>query len=910
MRFLTCLLVLLSPLFLVAQTDIRGVITDGDQVLPGVYVELENTNIRGITDASGVYELYNVPNGSYKLVVSYIGYTNQLIDIEANGGTIVQDFILNEGNTLSEVVINARLEGQAQALNERKNRANITEIIAAKQIERFPDANVGDALKRMAGINVQYDQGEARFANIRGTAPELSSITINGERVPSAEAEKRFVQLDLIPADMVASVEVNKAVTPDLDGDAIGGSINLVTQKASGKQKISGTVGSGYLALAQKPIWKGKLKYSNRFANDKIGLILNASVLDKKVRSDNMEAEWEFRDENDKDNTLYTSDLQVRQYYVERLRQSYGATLDFQLNKNHNVYVNGNYNWRNDWENRYRLRYKSIKVDESGASKAEIRRQTKGGVKNNKYGRLEDQKMKALRIGGDHYFGKVKANWSVSALEANEKRPNERYISMRNKKVPITLDLNDIRRPMVSVADANDADLSSNYSLKEVSEENQFTEEKDRNARFDIQVPVLYGANKSYVKFGSKFKQKAKQRDNKFKEYEPTDEDAFVASALAQLQDQTHKNYSAGNYAIGNFVKREFLGDLNLAEGFENEDILEELAGNFNAKEKVFAAYAMYNQTIGEKFNFIVGARFENTAVNYAGKIFDGETLKDSGEKSDDYSNFLPGLHVNYKITPWTNVRAAWTNTLARPNYYDLVPYQEIDTEDNKIKIGNPALEATTSMNVDLMLEHFFKNVGVISAGVFYKDLSNVIADQTENDFNFQGNVYDKFSQPVNAGNASLLGLEFGVQRRLDFLPSVLKNLSFYANYTYNQSKLSNITLSGREKEVLPLAGTPKHLMNMSLAYDTKKFDVRLSYNTASAFIEEYGDEKFYDRWYDKVAYLDVNAQYKISSNWRMYFSLNNILDQPLRYYQGHVDRTMQVEYYGIQGKIGVKFKY
>ena len=817
---------------------------------------------------------------------------------------------MNEGQQLEEVIINGRLLGQAKALSERKNRGNISEIVDAAQIERFPDANMGDALKRLSGINVQYDQGEARFANIRGVAPELSSITINGERIPSAEAEQRFVQLDLIPADMIQTIELNKAVTPDLDGDAIGGSVNLVTQKARSGQMLKGKIGSGYNFLTAKPLYKGQLSYSNRFANDKIGFIANVSILDKFIRSDNVEAEWDRLE----DGTVYTNDQQIRQYHLERLRQSYSAIFDYDIAKGHNIFVSGMYTKREDWENRYRLRYRDIEQDDDGNWVTEIRKQTKGGPSGNKFGRLEDQRMYSLRVGGDHLFGNMEVNWAYVNMYASEDRPNERYISMRNKDVVIdNLDLSNPRTPMVVITDGTQGDLSSISSLREVTEEFQFTEETDNIGRIDFNQPVMFGKNSSNLKFGGKYKSKSKIRNNSFREFEPLDEDGFVSTALSNTKDITEDNFSAGNYTAGSFVNEEFLGGLEL-EGpdFEGEDVNEESAGNFDASEDVFAAYAMYTQSLGSTFDFIAGARFEQTSVNYSGTSYDTEEdlLSTTPNQSEDYSNFLPGLHVNYRPTGKFNIRAAWTNTLARPNYFDLVPYEEINTEDNEIALGNPALEATTAMNLDLMAELFFDNVGVVSCGVFYKDLTNVIATATQEDVEYNGNVYDDFAQPLNFGNATLIGFELGISRRLNFLPGALKNLSFYGNYTYNKSEVTEIVLEEREDEALPLVGTPKSVTNLSLAYDTKKLDFRVSYNLASSFIEEYGDEAFYDRWYDSVNYLDINADYELNDKWKLYMSLNNLLNQPLRFYQGEVNRTMQVEYYGPQIKAGLKFKF
>ena len=299
-----------------SQNILRGTVKDDlSNPIPDVNLVIQNTNYYATTNYDGKYSIYNIPDGAYKLVVSMIGFSEKEILINlSNSQTLRQDLILDEGVKLDEVIINARIAGQANALNTQKNRGNMVSIISKEQIERFPDANIGDALKRIAGINVQYDQGEARFANIRGTAPELNSVTINGERIPSAEGDKRSVQLDLIPADMIETIELNKAITPDMDADAIGGSINLITKKAPSKQRIKGTIGSGYSVLAEKLLYKGKLSYSNRFKDDKIGLILSVSVLDKQIRSDNVEAEWDYTDENQTAHTAFTSDMQIRKY--------------------------------------------------------------------------------------------------------------------------------------------------------------------------------------------------------------------------------------------------------------------------------------------------------------------------------------------------------------------------------------------------------------------------------------------------------------------------------------------------------------------------------------------------------------------------------------------------------------------
>ncbi len=147
---------------------------------------------------------------------------------------------------IGSVVVSGIVEGQRRALSIQKNNDGVSNIVAADQMSRFADANIGDAMKRIPGINVQYDQGEARFGQIRGTAPDLTSVTLNGNRLPSAEGDSRAAQLDLIPTDMIQTIEVHKVVTADMDGDAIGGSVNLVTKNSPYRQTVAATAGAGY----------------------------------------------------------------------------------------------------------------------------------------------------------------------------------------------------------------------------------------------------------------------------------------------------------------------------------------------------------------------------------------------------------------------------------------------------------------------------------------------------------------------------------------------------------------------------------------------------------------------------------------------------------------------------------------
>ncbi|MEO1261051.1 MAG: TonB-dependent receptor [Bacteroidota bacterium] len=899
-----------------AQTGILSGRVIDESKLPLVGATITIDEVRGTTaNEDGFYSILNLTAGTYPVRVSFIGFEDQEMEVTiTNGGNTKIDFEMKPGINLKEIVVTSQLRGQARALSNQLSNYNVTNIIAADQIGRFPDANIGDALKRIPGINVQYDQGEARFGNIRGTAPQLNAVTINGERIPSAEAEIRSIQLDLIPSDMIQTVEVSKAVTPDMDADAIGGSVNLVTRAAPYEQRISGTIGGGYNILAEEPTFNGSLIFGDRFANNKLGVILSASYFDNNLGSDNVEAEWTYDDANDNDmfdegEEFWPEEIQIRQYYLQRIRQSYSLSLDYQLDPNHTLFFKGIYNKRKDWENRYRSVFTDIEND-GGQWVAGLERQTKAGTDDIKHARLEDQEMMNFSLSGQHLFGKLSVNWSANYAKASEDRPNERYFEIATDgTVPVNVDFSNPEEPLIDAADAAFQNPSSSWELSEITEEFQYTEDEDMNGRVDFELPLMNGFYQNNLKFGARIRTKSKLRDNDFFEYEPVDDGVFQ-QGVSTTSDLSKDNFLAGDYSIGSFTTREYVGDLDLTgPQFEGERDLSELAGNFTASEDIYAAYAMLQQNIGEKFLVVAGLRLEQTNLEYEGFRFDDEegTL-DATEKSEsDYINVLPGLHLKYNLAPRSVLRFAYTNTLARPNYFDLVPFRQIE-DGEELSIGNPDLEATTSTNFDLMAEHYFGNIGIVSGGFFYKDINDFIVNQSFNSFTFEGTEWDLFTQPINGGNATLFGFEVAFQRQLDFISPALAGLGVYFNYTFTQSEVTDFNFEGREDEDLDLPGSPQHTLNASIAFEGKRFTSRLSFNYASDFIDEVGSEAFSDRYYDQVTYLDANVSYSISDKLVVYANANNLLNQPLRYFQGVSDRTMQAEYYNVRFDLGLKF--
>ncbi len=889
--------------------QLKGRILDNEKnPLPGAVVIIDSNKLSAVTDLDGFFSFANLSSGNHNLKVTYIGFLPVSKTIVVSEKSTVDDIVMSDtSRELNEVVVTGVFSGQQRAINAQKNNINITNVVSADQIGKFPDSNIGDALKRISGINVQYDQGEARFGQVRGTPAEFSSVTINGSRLPSAEGDIRNVQLDLIPSDMIQTIEVSKTLMPDQDGDAIGGSINLVTKNSPHRFTVGAVAGTGYNWISRKAQMNFGLTLGNRFFNDRFGVMLAASYNNAPAGSYNTEFIWE----KDDDGKIYVNDYQIRQYFVTRERQSYSLSLDWKFNDYNKIWFKGIFNNRNDWENRYRTTLKDMTPE----GKADVRVQTKGGTPDNRNARLERQRTMDFTLGGENRLGIFGIDWKLGYARASEERPNERYIDYRLKKQKFSIDLSNPREPLATPEEGSTITLNDDFSLKELTQQQEDIVEKDFKAALDFKTKL---SDRAKLKFGFKFVSKFKNKEIDFYEYTPIDEKAFDKDAFSHTVDMTTDRFMpSAKYKAGTFIDKYFLGFLNLDDKnqFESEQVAEELAGNYHARENVTSGYMRIDSRLADNLQFMGGLRVENTDLRYIGRIYDDETgeVSKTAPATSSYINFLPSLLLKWEINKDFLFRAGYNQSISRPKYSALVPGMKISRGDNEITVGNPGLKATTSHNIDLNAEYYWKSIGLVSAGLFYKRIEGFIVDEVAYNKEYEGNLWTKFTQPKNGGNANIFGVELAWQRDFSFITPAMKCLGLYATYTYTRSRITDFNFEGRENEKgLSLPGSPEHTANLSLYFDKCGFSARASFNYASAFIDEMGASSFYDRYYDAVKYLDLNVSYTFGRKTKItvYADCNNLLNQPLRYYQGSKDYTMQQEYYGVKFNGGVKVTF
>src|SRR6202171_5719527 len=218
--------------------------------LQGALVEIQPISKRVKSDSQGQFRVPDLPVGDYTVTATYVGLSpfTQLVKV-GPGQEVDVNGVLNVASQSDQVVVTAeQLQGEAEAINIERTAENIVQVLPANVITSLPNTNIADAVGRLPSVTLERDEGEGKYVQIRGTEPRLSNVTIDGVNVPSPEAV-RNVKLDAIPADLVDSVEINKTLSANQEGDAIGGSVNLVTKKATDQPYVSLTAMGGHTPI-------------------------------------------------------------------------------------------------------------------------------------------------------------------------------------------------------------------------------------------------------------------------------------------------------------------------------------------------------------------------------------------------------------------------------------------------------------------------------------------------------------------------------------------------------------------------------------------------------------------------------------------------------------------------------------
>jgi len=884
-----------------AMGAIRGRIMDDlmNSVLPGATIMQKGTNNGTTSDVNGEFFL-RVPVGDVEVEISYIGFKKYSEVVSVIDATVkdVEIKMISDATELQDVVITGVLQGQQRALNQQKSADNIKNIVSADQIGRFPDPNVAEALQRVPAVNVERDQGEGRYVLVRGLAPQFTNISINGEQIPSPEAGVRYVALDAVPADQLASIEVSKSLTPDMDGDAIGGSVNLITRTAQSEElgvHASGLM--GYNDISGKANFQGSLELSKRFLNNKLGIMINSSYYETERGSENWERDG--------------SDLELRDYGLTRTRLGLSSTIDYKLNDKNEIYFRTIYNRFTDREQRRRYIFVP---SESSFDDNEIERLSKD--------RLEKQIVTSFNLGAKHKLSRFNLDYEVSYSQAIQDTPFDNEIASVAEVDQLSTDFEtDVKFPSFTVNDlphTNSENIyldNSIYEFDEVVMGNTYAKDVNKTAKFNIEVPYNAGKADGILKFGGKVRFKEKSFDITENVFGYTGSEDLTLDQYAG--GPVNDDFLGNRYALrANADPDKFIKYFNAnRDQFElsvDDKLTTEAIEAYNATEDVYAGYLM-TKLQWSKLMLLGGFRYEHTKVVYNSfsVVNESEIIPEEGRT--DYGYLLPQLHIRYKVNESTNLRAAVTRSYARPNFSDIIPAQEININEGEGTIGNAQIKPVSATNIDILTEKYFGSVGILSGGVFYKRLNDFIFTKRFESTDYPGSegLPIDITQSQNGEDASLLGFEVAYQQNLTFLPGFLKGLSVYANYTFTNSIAK---IQSREDvdqtEKIRLPGQANHVGNFSLAYDVKRFNIRMSANFNGEYISEIGESVDEDLFVKDRVQLDATATVTITPKLRFFAEFLNITNQAFEVYQGTEDHYIQREFYSWWTRVGLKLDF
>ncbi|AVO59863.1 TonB-dependent receptor [Pseudomonas chlororaphis] len=792
-----------------------------------------------------------------------------------------------------------------QALKEQRSADSIKSVVHADGVGQLPDENVAEAAQRLPGISVERDQGEGRFVSVRGLGPDLNSVTINGTLVPAPESERRAVALDVLPSELVQSLSVIKTLTPDMDANSLGGTVDVQSLSAFDHKGLFYT-GSSEASYDQNthqtsPKFSGAI--SDRFSLgdgiDNFGVAAALSWQKRDFGSDNVETggAWDF------EQGAKLQELELRDYDISRERAGGGLNFDYKPDDLSSYYLRTLYSRYKDSETRNAASLEFAEPQAAGElGDAEGKRKLKQ--------REETQEIQSYVFGGERMFGL----WTLSGQAGYSRSSEDSPGHIANAVFEGSDDFadsgfydNDKPRPIVGQGFYN----PSNFSLDKVEWEKQRTTDTEKNLRLDLARDYDLSGYASQVKFGGKVSRRNKDNDLDAWVYKDFDELGFSDEQLNLSGFQKGSvDYRLGRFGpgISGGSIKQLIGGLDRDAFF---DETESRVNDFKIREDINAGYLMNTVDIDD-WRFIAGLRYEGTEFEAKGTgATDGEFQ--STETKRRYHHWLPGLHARYQLDKNTQVRAAWTKAVVRPTFGQLAPGFVID--DDEASFGNPDLKPLESSNLDLGIEHFMGRAGTVSAFVFYKDIKNFVYNT---DLAGTG-AWTNFSEAhtfANGDSAKLYGLELAYSQKFDWLPAPWNGLLLGANATFSRSdaeiKGFDAASGVNRKRSIDLPNQSDTIGNLMLGWENDKLSLRLSANYKSDYLYELAsiNDKAHDLHVDAQTFVDFSARYSLTKSLQLSFEAQNITDEPYFVYTGHRSYNGQYEEYGPTYKLGLTFTH
>jgi TonB-dependent receptor len=901
--YLIAIFIFASSFAYAQQAILKGQVIDDktNEPLTGAYIHFDGQKGGAISDAFGHYSINGFKAGQYKLKVKYVGYLEYEEKIDFTDNQVANRVIkLTEKSvSLKQVSVYGKNNAESEVSSRRteKNADNIKNVLSAQAMLRSPDINAANALQRVSAVTIQRNSGsDEAYAIIRGLEPRYNNTLINGVKVTSPDPVSRFISLSIVPSDLLEKIEVSKSLTPEMEGDAIGGTVNLVFKdapeyeyfKANGSlgysalffnrkfddfnhgavqsQSPADRFGSGYAAhpgnftrpnldFTKKNAPLTSLlgfTYGRRFFNNKLGFIVGDSYQNQYygTNSEFNNATTDVRAGKNFQPVL--SDIANRTYSTQQLNNGLSGHVDYKFNDENKISVDNVFLYTHIAQTRL-----SIDTSILGGNGGRIGPGT-GTVFNDNRSSTQNQFVENLKLMGNHILSKhFVFDWTGVYSNSTQKSPDRADITINHLVNP-------------------DFTRTPDY-FDNISRIWQKSGNKDLSAMANLGYKTGLGDNNSLeLKVGGLYRHTTRYN--------------------------TQNEYSLRPSATANGVKSPFT-DIYAAEWvvYDVTGSLTSDKANYTAYENIKAGYGEFKLAVGN-LDVVGGVRVEGTQQGYDTHpvVLD---VRSNAKKT--YTDVLPSLQLKYKLTDKSNLRAAYFKSISRPALYELVPTPTLGESTDVT--GNPDVLHTEADNFDLRYELFPQKEEQLFVGGFYKNIKNPIEFAL-----LASNNGQLSTTPQNFGTAKVAGAEVVYSRYFGYL-------GVSGNYTYTYSDISTpkaytstdaagVTTTTIKSQNRPLQGQTGNVVNLSLLYknDKQKTFVQLAYTytskTLSLVYLNYG----YDYYQQPQSFLSLSGEQQVSKHFTLTAKANNLLNTPTTIKINNLVQSRDV--YNVSFNVGFRY--
>jgi len=910
----------------------------------GANVILQNTAIGAAANDDGEYSISRMPAGEQVLVVRYLGYVTKRIDVTVVAGErVVVDISLQPDHVEGEeIIIYTQALGQARAIRQQLNANTIMNVVSETRLRELPDANAAESIGRLPGISVLRDAGEGQKVAIRGMGPRYSSITIDGNRVPGTDGD-RSVDLSMISPEMLAGIEVYKSIRPDMDADAIGGSVNFRMGGAPNETRYRVNLESGYNnQTGGVGNYKASIMGSSRFLDQRLGVMVSGNAQQVDRSSHVLASSYRILRDARPDEPhapIEVSSLNLLDRESTRQRYGGGVSLDWRL-PNGRLFMNNVYSRQNREDIRHERRY------DLPSNRQEWRP------------RRTERNISTLNstLSGEHDLAWAEVEWRLNRSVTSNNMPYDHQARFREPSALDRTGMDLTGGPQIIPTIA--LNRTERAFLESLINSEREQRQENLSASLDIQVPVVLGRYVAgYVKFGGKHYNNF--RDRLSTNYIVTnvntqrlfrDPDARFPwlvnqsgrASMEPFMDDPERMYMIldGQYEMAHLPSIALVDQIWNIYSDEYRVQYVYRFDDYEATERLSAGYVMTELNIGSRLMILPGVRYEYEHSEYSAMVGEIPGNPDHIEEEDLTETFrdsvatrnmgmlFPMVQARYRLTNWFDIRAARTVSTSRPNFAHLSPQMLISYDGGRVRRSNSQIRPMRSTNYDLFLTFNSNRIGLFTVGGFYKEVEDVIYTRNANiidpvELGLPANTrLFSITEPVNNENLTTVhGFELEWQSNLTWLPSPFNGLVLNANYSRFYSEANYHSFEFRRTaqgivgvdtfRVAPMTHQADHIANVSVGYDYRGFSSRISMQYQGATLRSIGARPELDRYTDDYLRFDASIRQRFfSRQLSLFANLHNITNREDRSSQFTYDRPRSIEYYGMAFDIGMEFRF